>query len=63
MKFTHYMILMAFCMISALDLIGQSGNPELDSFLEKKMKKWKRKYKENLVNEKNPAWDDLYDYL
>lgn len=30
---------------------------------EKKMKKWKRKYKENLINEINPKWIDLYDYL
>jgi putative endonuclease len=27
---------------------------------EKKMKKWKRKYKENLINDMNPGWDDLY---
>lgn len=39
MKYTHYIILMAFCMISASDVIAQSGNPELDSFLEKKMKR------------------------
>ncbi|MBU8892188.1 MAG: GIY-YIG nuclease family protein [Bacteroidales bacterium] len=30
---------------------------------EKNMKKWKRVYKENLINEKNPDWEDLFDYL
>ncbi len=39
MKFTQYMILIALCMISALDLKAQAGNPELDDFLEKKMRK------------------------
>ena len=27
---------------------------------EKRMKKWKRKYKENIINEMNPKWEDLY---
>ena len=30
---------------------------------EKSMKKWKRVYKENLINEKNTDWEDLFDYL
>ena len=30
---------------------------------EKKMKKWKRKYKENLIRQMNPEWKDLYDDL
>ena len=30
---------------------------------EKKMKKWKRKYKENLIRKINPEWKDLYDDL
>jgi putative endonuclease len=28
---------------------------------EKRMKKWKRKYKENVINQLNPEWRDLFD--
>ena len=31
--------------------------------MEKKMKKWKREYKENLINEKNPEWKDLFEFM
>ena len=27
---------------------------------EKQMKKWKREYKNNVINELNPEWKDLY---
>ncbi|MFA5518553.1 MAG: GIY-YIG nuclease family protein [Spirochaetota bacterium] len=27
---------------------------------EKQMKKWKRKFKDNVINEMNPEWVDLY---
>ena len=27
---------------------------------EKRMKKWKREYKENVIREMNPEWKDLY---
>ena len=30
---------------------------------EKRMKKWKREYKENVINALNPQWKDLYDDL
>ena len=30
---------------------------------EKRMKKWKREYKENVIKELNPAWRDLYKDL
>ena len=30
---------------------------------EKRMKKWKREYKENVIREMNPDWTDLYDEL
>ena len=30
---------------------------------EKRMKKWKRKYKENVIHDMNPGWKDLYDVL
>jgi putative endonuclease len=28
---------------------------------EKRMKKWKREYKENVIRELNPDWKDLYN--
>ncbi len=31
--------------------------------MEKKMKKWKREYKENLINEKNLEWKDLFEFI
>jgi len=30
---------------------------------EKRIKKWKKIYKENAINEMNPEWKDLYDDL
>ncbi len=30
---------------------------------EKQMKKWKREWKLRLINEANPEWHDLYDYI
>ena len=30
---------------------------------EKQMKKWKREWKERLINEMNPDWRDLYETL
>ena len=30
---------------------------------EKKLKKYKREYKMNLINEMNPEWNDLYEQL
>ncbi|MEQ9229907.1 MAG: GIY-YIG nuclease family protein [Cyclobacteriaceae bacterium] len=30
---------------------------------EKQIKKWKREYKENVINEMNPEWKDLYDNI
>ena len=30
---------------------------------EKHMKKWKREFKENVIKEMNPNWNDLYDEL
>lgn len=30
---------------------------------EKRMKKWKREFKENVINEMNPNWDDLFEGL
>lgn len=30
---------------------------------EKRMKKWKREFKENVINEMNPEWNDLFEEL
>ena len=30
---------------------------------EKRMKKWKREFKLNLINQLNPNWCDLYEFL
>jgi putative endonuclease len=30
---------------------------------EKQMKKWKRAWKEKLINDSNPGWDDLFETL
>jgi len=30
---------------------------------EKQIKKWKRAYKENVINEMNPEWLDLFDQV
>ena len=30
---------------------------------EKRMKKWKREYKLNIIEEKNPEWRDLFDEI
>ncbi len=30
---------------------------------EKQMKKWKREYKENVIEEMNPDWIDLYERI
>ncbi len=30
---------------------------------EKQLKKWKREWKDRLINEKNPGWIDLYENL
>ena len=31
--------------------------------MEKQMKKWKREYKENVINRQNPDWLDLYETI
>ncbi len=30
---------------------------------EKRMKKWKREYKVNIIEERNPDWKDLFDEI
>ncbi len=38
-------------------------NMESAILKEKKIKKWPREYKYNLIEEKNPQWEDLYNSL
>jgi putative endonuclease len=41
----------------------QTNDIEAAIIQEKRMKKWKREYKENVIREINPEWKDLYDEL
>ena len=41
----------------------ETNNVESAIMQEKRMKKWKREYKENIINEMNPDWRDLYNDL
>ena len=41
----------------------ETENVDSTILQEKRMKKWKREYKENLINQMNPEWEDLYDGL
>ena len=38
-------------------------DPILAISREKKLKKWKRSWKVQLIEAENPAWDDLYDSI
>ena len=38
----------------------ETQNIESAILKEKQMKKWKRDFKDNVINEMNPEWDDLY---
>ncbi len=38
----------------------ETDNVESAILQEKRMKKWKREYKENVINALNPEWRDLY---
>ncbi len=41
----------------------QTGSVESEIMREKQIKKWNRQWKINLIEKKNPGWDDLYDVL
>lgn len=40
-----------------------TGNVESAIIKEKQIKKWKRNFKENIINQLNPEWKDLSDSL
>ena len=46
-------------------LVWYESTTDINSAIkkEKQMKKWKREYKENLINKMNPEWEDLYDEI
>lgn len=47
------------------DLLYFETFPDIESAIkkEKQIKKWKREYKENVINERNPDWVDLYETI
>jgi len=46
-------------------LVYYEETPDIKSAIlrEKQVKKWKREWKENLINKSNPDWKDLYDNI
>ena len=40
-----------------------AGDMESAIIREKRLKKWKRAWKLNLIEEKNPSWNDLYESI
>ena len=47
------------------DLLYYEFYEDIESAIrkEKQMKKWKRKYKENVINAMNPKWMDIFDQI
>jgi putative endonuclease len=46
--------------IDRLIYFEQTGDVNSAIAREKQLKRWRRAWKEDLINEKNPAWQDLY---
>lgn len=49
--------------LSSLVYYEHIDQPEFAIKREKQLKNWHREWKINLIEEKNPNWDDLYDEL
>ncbi len=49
--------------VHALVYYEQNNEVEEAILREKQMKKWNRKWKMRLIEEKNPEWKDLYDEI
>jgi putative endonuclease len=49
--------------ISCLLFYEAHSNPESAIRREKQIKKWRREWKINLIEEFNPAWRDLFDEI
>ena len=47
--------------VSKLVYVEAYDHPEDAIFREKRLKKWNRVWKIDLIEEKNPDWTDLYD--
>ena len=47
------------------DLVYYESFVDIESAItkEKQIKKWKREYKENVINELNPEWTDLFETI
>ncbi len=41
----------------------ETHNIESAILKEKQMKKWKREHKNNIINDMNPEWNDLYETI
>jgi putative endonuclease len=41
----------------------ETENVDSAIFKEKQIKKWKREFKNNIINVMNPEWEDLYELI
>ncbi|PID52293.1 MAG: hypothetical protein CR972_02350 [Candidatus Moraniibacteriota bacterium] len=49
--------------VDKLVYFEQTGDVQSALLREKQLKKWNRDWKLKLIEEKNPQWNDLYDFL
>lgn len=49
--------------VTRLVYFEQFDDPETAIRREKRLKKWDRDWKKNLIEKANPYWDDLYDEI
>jgi putative endonuclease len=49
--------------VHTLVYFEQTDDPESAILREKRLKKWNRRWKIRLIEEKNPGWKDLYEDL
>ena len=50
---------------NCVDLLYYEFHEHIETAIkrEKQIKKWKREYKENVINDFNPEWKDLFDEI
>jgi len=51
------------CQVHRLVFFEENEDPNDAILREKRIKKWKRQWKLNLIEEKNPGWKDLYEEI